>query len=99
MYSASRAGETVCGSRQGTAGRRKGVEGVSSTDILLCRCGTDLQFELGIAELSHFRQIEAFEFRLGGHALADDRVDDQVDDETEREDEADERDYADELGD
>src|SRR2546427_6671960 len=97
MYSASLAGETVLGSRQGTGGRRKGADWTSSTGILLCRYRPGLELELGITELPHFRQVEAFEFRLGGHAVADDRVDNQVHDETEREDETNERGHAEKL--
>src|SRR5689334_3913006 len=95
MYSASLAGETVCGSRHGTGGRTEAgwrpapVTGrVSSPVMLLGTRRPRLQFELGVTQRTHFGKVETLEFGFCGDALADDRVDDQVDDEADRENKA-----------
>src|SRR5438552_10202204 len=109
MYADSSSCETLCGSRQGTGGSDEGVWGTRRL-VVLATSALDMidlclvyrlrfEHEFRIAERAHFRDVEAFELRLRGHAMAPDRFDERVQHETEREDEADERRDADQLRD
>ena len=60
-----------------------------------------IQFEdeLGIAESTHFWDVQAFEFIRRGHALSDEDIDQPIHSISEWEDEAQQGGYADELSD
>src|SRR5665213_4431466 len=91
MWTANSSFDTDCGSRHGTCRTRTGAEPSGSTrasgrrtssavDINLGPHRLRFNFELGVAQRAHFRQVQAIQLRLSAHALADEEDDDPVDD-------------------
>src|SRR5947209_7099856 len=102
MCLASSSGETVCGSRQGTAGTRDGRDDdvVSTCAILITHTNRfALDDEFRIVERAHLRNVESFELGSGQEALSDDPVQDEIKDEAECENESDQGRNAHELRD
>src|SRR5208337_1192076 len=109
MNAASFSGGTVCGSRQGSAGKRLGpilgasfpveawmavVVGVIS--VYSSRWG--LQFEFRIGHRAHLGKVQAFQLGLGGSALTDKEIDDERKDEAQGEHETKQSGHTDQLG-